>query len=199
MRMAAMRCAFASGSGRGVLAAFLSIHGLLAGVASVAGEPPKAERQPRAPLPRYGRALGGLSTEPETPVDKLPASYHGALGQILLMHKQWSQAQEAFKEAYRKKSAERAEARRQPTERQLAFARDLGLDPPGDTRQQLSSLISVGIYVRDVLKELSVTPPPPAEYTSLVRQIARSQALRAKVKEVEQQRYDRAFDEQERI
>ncbi|HUU95770.1 MAG TPA: hypothetical protein VM487_08510 [Phycisphaerae bacterium] len=97
------------------------------------------------------------------------------------------------------KEAARAEARRQPTERQLAFARDLGLDPAGDTRQQLSSLISVGIYVRDVLKELSVTPPPPAEYTPLIRQIARSQALRAKVKEVEQQRYDRAFDEQERI
>jgi hypothetical protein len=104
-----------------------------------------------------------------------------------------------FGPSKQEREAARAETRRRPTERQLAFARDLGLDPGGDTRQQLSSLISVAMYVRDVLNELSVTPPPPAEYTPLIRQIAGSQAVRAKVKEVEQQRYDRAFDEQERI
>lgn len=105
----------------------------------------------------------------------------------------------SFGPSKEEKEAARAEARRQPTERQLAFARDLGLDPEGYTRHQLSSLISVAIYVRDVLKELSVTPPPPAEYTPLMRQIAGSQAVLAKVEEIEQQRYEHAADEQERI
>jgi hypothetical protein len=105
----------------------------------------------------------------------------------------------SFGPSKEEKAAARAEARRQPTERQLAFARELGLDPEGFTRHQLSSRISVAIYVRDVLKELSVTPPPPTEHTRLISEIARSRAVRANIEEIEHERYERASEEQERI
>lgn len=101
--------------------------------------------------------------------------------------------------------AERAEAKRkarlEPTERQIVFARELGMEPEGLSRRQLSPMITVGLYLRDLRRQGDVALPQmsPGEYTKLLRAIADARHLIERMDALDQERYDRAFDEQERL
>lgn len=91
---------------RGLSAALLAAVGLLAGSTSLGAEaakPPPTRPPVRRPVRRPPDALRGeLPPGPETPPEKLPAQYHGALGQVYLQHRQWAKAEESFQAAYSK-------------------------------------------------------------------------------------------------
>ena len=101
--------------------------------------------------------------------------------------------------------AERAEAKRQarrkPTERQIEFALALGMEPEGFTRYQLSRMITVSIYVRALRGQADIELPEmsAAEYTKIVRAVADLRSLVERMDALDQERYGRALDEQERL
>ena len=79
-----------------------------------------------------------------------------------------------FGPSKKEKSEAKRQERREPTKRQVAFARDLGMEPQGFSRYQVSPMITVGIYLRDLLKQGDAKLPkmPRVEYTKIVRAIA---------------------------
>lgn len=105
----------------------------------------------------------------------------------------------SFASTKEKKKAQREEAKKQPTERQLEFARELGLNPDGYSRRGLSPLISVAIYVRDVLAEIRISPPPPDEYMPFIYQLASSSSLVYEIEQIKEWRYDWACNQVEKI
>ncbi|NQT86251.1 tetratricopeptide repeat protein [bacterium] len=77
---------------------------LLAPLALDAAEPapPRAPPVARRPAPPTFTRPGTLPATPEMPPEKLPAQYYASLGQTYIRYSQWTQAEEAYRQAYEK-------------------------------------------------------------------------------------------------